>query len=127
MAIPQLAVDCFSDFIDNIGNKDAVERLIGSWIIELGEMQATRKAENEASKSFLSRQTDKVCLPYARKSQFFPKQCVFCATTNNEEFLKDRTGGRRFLILVCNATPNTTKERLDKFDRNYIDHREINF
>ena len=109
----KLAVNWFSDSITDISNKDAVEGLLGNWIIELGEMQATRKADNEAIKSFLSRQTDKVRLPYGRRSQFFPRQCVFCATTNNEEFLKDRTGGRRFWILICNATPNSTAERLN--------------
>ena len=33
------------------------------------------------------------------------------------------------MILVCNATPDTTKERLDKLDRNYIDQlwAEIKF
>ena len=117
----KLGVNWFNDSISNIDNKDGVEGLLGSWIIELGEMQATRKADNEAIKAFISRTEDIIRLPYKKRKESFPRQCVFCATTNNEEFLKDRTGARRFWILICNATIDTTGQRLDKLDRNYID------
>lgn len=89
--------------LDSIQGKDAVENIQGKWIIELTEMQAAKKAENEAIKAFLSRGTDHVRLPYARRSQPFPRQCVFAATTNDSEILRDQTGGRRFWFIECNA------------------------
>ena len=119
--VKNLGVDWFNDSISNIDNKDGVEGLLGRWIIELGEMQATKKADNEAIKAFISRTEDIIRLPYNKRKESFPRQCVFCATTNNEEFLKDRTGARRFWILVCNATIDTTKERLDKINSHFID------
>lgn len=117
----KLAGKWFNDSIDNINGKDALEGLLGSWIVEIGEMQATKKADNEAIKAFLSRQTDKFRVPYGRRTEEFSRQCVFAATTNNEEFLKDRTGGRRFFILISNANQDSCKERMAKFDQNYID------
>ena len=110
----------FNDSIDNINGKDALEQLQGSWIIELGEMQATKKAENEAIKSFISRTTDKVRLPYARRAEEFPRQCIFAATTNDSEPLKDKTGGRRFWILKSSATYSTTANRLKILTDEYI-------
>lgn len=111
----------FNDSIDSINGKDAIEQLLGSWIIELGEMQATKKSTNEAIKSFISRRIDKIRLPYLRRSEEYLRQAVFAGTTNSEEFLKDLTGARRFLILIALANNDEVKERLSKIDKNYID------
>lgn len=119
-ALEKLGVNWFNNSIDNINGKDALEQLLGSWIVELGEMQATKKADNEAIKNFISRNSDKVRLPYARRAQEFPRQCVFSATTNDSEPLKDKTGGRRFWILKSNATSETTSQRLDILSDDYI-------
>ncbi len=89
--------------LDSIQGKDAVEGLQGKWLIELSEMQATKRAENEQIKSFLSRQIDYVRLPYERRSKPFPRQCVLAATTNDSEILRDQTGGRRFWFVECKA------------------------
>ena len=110
----------FNDSIDSINGKDAIEQLLGSWIIELGEMQATKKSTNEAIKSFISRRIDKIRLPYLHRSEEYPRQSVFAGTTNAEEFLKDITGGRRFLPLVSLANNSEVKERLAKIDKHYI-------
>lgn len=120
-AFARLGGRWFNDSIDSINGKDAIEQLLGSWIIELGEMQATKKSTNEAIKSFISRRIDKIRLPYLHRSEEYPRQAVFAGTTNGEEFLKDLTGGRRFLILVALATNIEVKERLSKIDKNYID------
>lgn len=91
----------FNDSIVSIKGKDPLEQLIGSLIIELGEMQAATRAENDELKAFISRQTDKFRAPYGRRTEEYPRQCIFAATTNDDIFLKDRTGGRRFLIVPC--------------------------
>ena len=112
--------DWFNDSLDSFEGKDALEQLQGSWIIEIGEMQATRKSENEKIKSFISRQVDEFRKSYGHRKEAYPRQCVFSATTNSEEFLKDRTGGRRFLILVSEAKTYTIKQRMAKFTKDYI-------
>ena len=112
--------DWFNDSLDSFEGKDAMEALIGKWIVELGEMAATRKSENEKIKAFISRQIDDFRKSYGHRKEAYPRQCLFSATTNSEEFLKDRTGGRRFLILVSEAKPDTIKERMAKFTKDYI-------
>ena len=83
-------------------------------------MQATKKSDNEKIKSFISRQVDEFRKAYGHRKESYPRQCIFSATTNSEEFLKDRTGGRRFLILVSEAKTYTIKKRMEKFTPDYI-------
>ena len=54
------------------------------------------KAELEKVKSFLSRQDDKFRASYGRRVTSHPRQCVFFGTTNEEGYLRDVTGNRRF-------------------------------
>lgn len=99
----------YNDSFTSFAGKDAMEQLQGSLLIELSEMQAARKAENDQLKAFLSRQVDKFRAPYGRRTEEYPRQCVFGATTNNADMLKDRTGGRRFLIVSCDADKQQEK------------------
>lgn len=91
-----LGGEWFSDSLDSIQGKDAYEQIQGSWIIEIGELAALRKAEMEAVKRFISARQDKFRQSYARRSETFPRQCIFIATTNDDKPLKDKTGNRRF-------------------------------
>lgn len=68
----------------------------GRWVVELGELAATRKADAEDLKAFLSAQTDNVRMPYGRAFEDVPRSCVFIASTNESGWLRDATGGRRF-------------------------------
>ena len=86
----------FSDNFSTVESKQAVEELLGHWIIELGELNALKKAEKEAIKQFLSKEEDVCRLAYKRRVESYPRQCVFFGTTNNTTFLSDSTGNRRF-------------------------------
>lgn len=88
----------FSDTLPSIrGDKtDAIRHLQGKWLVELAELAPSRKSESEDLKAFLSGAVDRVRLPYAKFDQAFPRQCVFVGTTNEDQFLRDATGGRRF-------------------------------
>lgn len=108
----------FNDSIVSLNGKDAMEQLQGSHIVELSEMQATNRAENDQIKSFISRQVDKFRAPYGRRTEEYPRQCVFAATTNENIFLKDRTGGRRFWIVPCHGCGNI--EKLDGLNEKYM-------
>ncbi len=94
--LAKLGKQWFSDSLYTVSGKDAYEQLQGYWIIEMGEMAATRKAELEQIKQFMSKQTDSYRAAYARRTQEHPRQCAFFGTTNDDEFLRDNTGGRRF-------------------------------
>ena len=90
--------DYFSDTLPSIlGDKtDAIRHLQGIWLVEMAELAPSRKSDAEELKAFLSGATDRVRLPYAKFAETFPRQCVFVGTTNDDQFLRDATGGRRF-------------------------------
>lgn len=94
--LAKLGKSWFSDSLYTVQGKEAYEALQGFWIIEMGEMAATRKAELESIKQFVSKQTDSFRAAYARRTQERPRQCAFFGTTNDDEFLRDSTGNRRF-------------------------------
>lgn len=76
--------------------RKAVEMLKGKWIVEIPELQSFSKHEVESIKSFFSRQTDRAREAYARRVDDYPRQCIFFGTTNDEHYLRDETGNRRF-------------------------------
>lgn len=86
------------DFHDK---KAMVEQMQGAWIIEMPELQGFSRAEVQTIKGFISRQKDKVRLSYGRRAAEFHRQCVFGGTTNEEEYLRDSSGGRRFWPIEC--------------------------
>jgi predicted P-loop ATPase len=77
--------------------KEVMELTAGKWIVEIGELAGMRKAAAESLKSMLSRQTDEARKPYARYREEQPRQSIFIGTTNEEHYLIDDTGNRRFL------------------------------
>lgn len=101
----QMGQKWFTDAVVSIKGKEAMDQLQGNWVIELSEMQAATRAENEELKAFISRQNDKYRPPYGRRVEDHLRQCIFAATTNDRIFLKDRTGGRRFWIIMCEGKP----------------------
>jgi predicted P-loop ATPase len=86
----------FADEIADLGSKDSAQDLKGKWIIEMAELSAMRRSDVERTKAFLSRSTDHYRPSYGRRSQDFKRQCVFIGSTNQEAYLHDETGNRRF-------------------------------
>lgn len=86
----------FNDSLTSFDGKEACEVIQGSWIVEIGELTGLRKSEENAAKNFLSRQDDIFREAYGRRTQKFPRRCVFFGTANDSNFLRDETGNRRF-------------------------------
>lgn len=91
-----LGKDWYSDSMGTFEGKDAAELVQGYWIIEAGELTGLNKSEMNAVKQFLSKTEDVYRMPYGRRTAAFPRSCIIVGTTNDQEFLKDRTGNRRF-------------------------------
>ena len=102
----------FLDGIKSIENKDALQSLRGKWIVEMGEMAATKKSTNEAIKQFIACRTDSYRASYERYTRDYPRQCVFIGSTNTTEFILDETGGRRFWPVEVHATPADAAKRI---------------
>lgn len=114
-----LGGDWYTDSLEDVRGKDAYEQLQGSWIVELGELAALRKADVEAVKRFVSAQVDKFRQAYAKRSKEYPRQCIFIASTNDEEPLKDQTGNRRFWPVQVGVHPIDLSNRKN-FPRDQI-------
>ena len=87
----------------DVNKSDSVKQAISYWIAELGELDATfKKNDISALKSFTSRTKDRMRLPYAATECDFLRSTSFCGSVNDEQFLHDATGSRRFGVIKVN-------------------------
>jgi predicted P-loop ATPase len=76
--------------------REQQEMVQGIWIYELAELEGLNKSDVTHVKLFASKTHDKARRAYARARSDQPRRCVFVATTNDQTYLRDRTGNRRF-------------------------------
>ncbi len=110
----------YSDSLATFEGKDAAELVQGYWIIEAGELTGMNKSEMNTVKQFLSKTEDVYRMPYGRRTAAFPRSCVIVGTTNDKEFLKDRTGNRRFWPVDLEKQPvskNVFRELPEEIDQ----------
>ena len=110
--LSRLARGWYSESLTTVQGKEAMEHIQGFWIIELAELAAIRKADFEATKQFISKQEDAFRAAYGRRTERHPRQCVFFATTNVSDFIRDPSGGRRWWPM----TVDKEKRRMSPFD-----------
>ncbi|PXX53253.1 putative DNA primase/helicase [Pseudomonas sp. LAMO17WK12:I10] len=100
-AMSILGGEWFMDTPFALGDKDGFQAIRGKWIVELGELDSFNKAESTKAKQFFSASTDTYRESYGRRTMDVPRQCVFVGTTNQDEYLKDATGNRRYWPVAC--------------------------
>lgn len=111
--------------IENIQGKDAVMNLMGKTIVEIEEFVALRNAKsaNEA-KSFLSKLSDRIRIPYEKYATDVPRTCIFIGTLNERTFLNDHTGERRYLPVECNINKRERTIYPDKNNKEKLSDKE---
>ena len=102
--LSKLAGDWFTDNIVDFNSKDTLLLLQNCIIAEVPELQGFNKADSNRLKQFLGQKTDKYRAPYERREEEHPRHCVFFGTTNDDEFLRDSTGNRRYWPLQVGVT-----------------------
>lgn len=105
--IQRLSKGWFNDSLTNLSGKESYEAIQFAWLVELAELSALRKSDVEAVKNFISKREDTYRGAYARRVKTHKRQCVFFGSTNDDEFLKDATGNRRFFPVAVKRTRKT--------------------
>lgn len=97
--------DEFFTEVNEIEGQKGMEAIEGAWICEIAELLAlTKTKEQEAVKSYITRQNDRYRRPFDKRVTDHKRQCVFIGTTNKAQFLTDKTGNRRFYPITVNQS-----------------------
>lgn len=85
----------------SLGDKDAdlSRKMRGKLVAELAELRGLRTREIETIKAFITRTHEDWTPKFKEFNTTFPRRLVFIGTTNDEHFLADPTGNRRWLPL----------------------------
>lgn len=110
-ALRVLGGDWFSDTPIVIGDKDGRMMVSCKWIIEFAELSSLKGRGADAVKAFLSSPRDDFRPPYGRATETFDRRCVFVGTTNDDEYLSDSTGDRRYWCVPVSAIDIDALER----------------
>ena len=110
------------------GNKDFYMSFVGKLIVEFSEGETLTRSETKQLKGIITTAYDNYREPYARKSKDHPRWCVFAMTTNEDTYLKDDTGNRRWLpvrVLLDECNIEWIKENREQLYAEAY-HRVIN-
>ena len=94
---------------------DLARKMRGRLVAEIGELRGLHTKELESIKAFITRTHENWIPKYREFATKFPRRLVFVGTTNEEEFLADRTGNRRWLPVKvgdCIDTDGIRRDRL---------------
>ena len=88
----------------DLDNKDSVLEAVSYWLVELGEIDSTfKKSDLNKLKAFITKDRDKIRPPFARSFNMYNRRTVFFGSVNDEEFLADPTGSRRFWVIKADS------------------------
>lgn len=93
----------FAQAKEQIGTKDFHQSLRGKFLIEIGELQAFRKADIKKIIAEITNRVDTYRPSHGRIALDFPRTCVFVGTTNESTYLKEGMGLRRFWPIKCKS------------------------
>lgn len=86
---------------EEVGSKDFYLTLHGKLVVEIAEMDSFTRAEIAKVKQVITCSTDRYRTPYGQLSVDYPRRSVFVGSTNEEVFLRDPSGARRFWPVTC--------------------------
>lgn len=95
----KLGKDWFNDSVDSFKGDDFYIKIDGSWIVEISELTAILESKTYRTKQVLSQSQDNYRKKYGKRAGVVKRECIFFGTTNEDGFLKDKTGNRRFITI----------------------------
>lgn len=133
-------IQFFKDGVQlDLSKKDDIIQATSYWLCELGELGATmKKSDRDALKAWLTSTHDEFRTPYARKAEKHPRRTFFACTVNDDEFLRDDTGNRRFVVIEVDKLDHIhdvdidlmwgeVVELLQEGNKTYLDQNDIEY
>lgn len=90
----------FKEGLTLVSDRDSIAQATTAWIVELGEVSGTmNKSDSNFLKDFITRSKDIYRAPYARGNVAYVRRASFYGTVNDDKFLVDETGSRRWWVV----------------------------
>ena len=101
--LQKLGGEWYTDAVTDFSNKDNYDIMLKSLIVNDDEMVASNRMTFAETKAFISKTSLRYRKPYMKRTEEFAKNFVLARTTNQKEYLKDKTGERRFLPVMADS------------------------
>ena len=102
--LQKLGGEWYTDAVTDFANKDNYDIMLKSLIVNDDEMVASNRMSFAETKAFISKTSLRFRKPYMKRTEEFAKNFVLARTTNQKEYLKDKTGERRFLSVMADIS-----------------------
>lgn len=86
---------------ENVSHPSSVSIMQGKIIIEFAELAGMSKKETDDIKNWITIPVDEIQKKYQNTVTKYPRQFVLAGTTNDDAWLRDPTGNRRFMPVKC--------------------------
>jgi predicted P-loop ATPase len=83
------------------GEKDFFQAIQGRWLIEIPDMSGFSRREHTHILATITTQNDIYRKSHGRNTEEHPRVTVFAATSENDEYLQESRGRRRYWPLEC--------------------------
>jgi predicted P-loop ATPase len=106
--------DFFTEISFNEKEDDLARKMRGRLVAEISELRGLNTRDVESIKAFVTRRYETWTPKYKEFSTTFARRIVFIGTTNQQQFLADQTGNRRWLPV------SVSKVNVDKIKEDYL-------
>lgn len=97
--VDTLANGWYTDSVMKYSGREALEAIQGAWLVELAELAGLKYSEDEEVKQFVSKREDRFRVAYGKRTDYFPRTCIFIGTSNKDDVLRGINGNRRWWIV----------------------------
>ena len=89
------------------GDKDVQLNIHCCWIFELAELESiTGRKDAGTLKNLITTRSDLFRAPYGKATTPHPRPSIFVGSVNNDSFLRDETGSRRYWVIELKSKPD---------------------
>lgn len=118
--LKKLGRDAYVDTIQNFKNKDEYTKMQRALIVNDDEMEATASSTFDVTKKFITMEELEYRPAYGHKNVRRAKHFVLARTSNQVEYLKDKTGNRRFLPILSSKAKQVKHPFTDLNERDVM-------